>query len=142
MNTHPPVPEFACSWRSDAVTDARFPIVLSGNPPSYWLVLQNGPPESFAPLKHCPNCGGLLPRRQGALLEHDIEELREAKEICKAITTITEMFELLGRPDREANVRSFVRQYQYRSRWKTVAVTVSQCVDGTFGFAYSRRSGE
>lgn len=128
--------ECRCSWPVTASESEAWPVILDGDPPTFWLMLNHDGTEGRAPLRFCPSCGGALPRRAPGR-KMDDEELRDSRELCRRISSATHMMETLGPPDKESSRNEIVRPYDYESRWQSLIVHVFEYRNGDLAFAWT-----
>jgi hypothetical protein len=70
----------------------------------------------------------------------DDEELRDSRELCRSISSATDMMESLGPPDKESSRNEIVRQYDYESRWQSLVVHVFEYRNGDLAFAWTPKT--
>jgi hypothetical protein len=102
---------------------------------------------------YCVFCGGSRPKsRRGEFFTMPSDEdLAVARTLLQLITDTTIMRSILGEPDeifdwwtddsgeltRHPDAPVYKRQYRYRSRWRTLQVTIQEFEDGHLRFALS-----
>lgn len=132
MNDHVTTAACECDWPRRAVTNEWFPVTYDQEMGEYQLILDSGERgKGSAVIRHCPWCGGTLPKsKRGTFFTTPSEaDMADMRDTMKNISTVEQMHGLLGSPSEcvEGQCRN---QYTYADRWETLDLVVFEYKEG------------
>ena len=147
----------SCGHWDELLNDPFVPIWYDSKMNEY-MIIHGEITSGGMVIYYCLFCGGKMPesRRGDFFTIPSKEELAEARSILERITDVDTMRSILGEPDevfewfkdesgnllKNLNDLTFKCQYRYRSRWKTVVITIQELENGRLRFYFHGQEKE